>query len=87
MKAILGKEGIKAGFIDEANRKRLLEAARRLTAEGAEVIIAGCTEIPLVLRPEDLTVPLVDTLECLARAVLVRAGVTPPAPPRHPPPR
>ena len=46
-------------------------------ARGAEGIITGCTELPLVLRPGELALPVFDTLSILARAAVARAGVTP----------
>lgn len=39
------------------------EIADRLVDAGAQAIIAGCTEIELLLRPEDLTVPLYATTQ------------------------
>ena len=44
-----------------------VETARALALAGAEVIIAGCTEVPLVLGPGDVTVPLIDSTDVLAR--------------------
>ena len=46
-------------------------------ARGAAGIITGCTELPLVLRPGELALPVFDTLSILARAAVARAGVTP----------
>lgn len=40
--------------------------ANHLVEKGAEIIIAGCTEIPLVLKDKDLEVPLVSSTEVLA---------------------
>jgi aspartate racemase len=48
--------------------------ARRLEEAGAGAIVAGCTEIPLVLGQGDLRVPLVDVTEVLAVAA-VRAAL------------
>ena len=58
----------------------LFAAADGLIADksnGAQAIIAGCTEIPLALGQQDLSVPFFDTLTILARAAILRAGVTP----------
>ncbi|MGB5749494.1 MAG: amino acid racemase [Desulfobacterales bacterium] len=58
----------------------LIEAACSLIdtrSKGAEAIIAGCTEIPLVLGQEHLPVPYFDSLNILARAAIRRAGRTP----------
>ena len=40
-------------------------------------IIAGCTEIPLALSQEHLSVPYFDSLLLLARAAIRRAGIEP----------
>ena len=58
----------------------LVAAAESLIAhkpDGARGIIAGCTEIPLALGQQDLTVPYFDSLTILARAAIRRSGVTP----------
>jgi aspartate racemase len=58
----------------------LIEAARNLIdkePDGADTIIAGCTEIPLALGQEHLPVPYFDSLTILARAAIRRAGKTP----------
>ena len=33
---------------------------------GAEIIIAGCTEIPLVIKDNDINIPLISSTEVLA---------------------
>jgi aspartate racemase len=42
--------------------------AAALVAAGAEAVIAGCTEVPLLLEPADVAVPLTDSAEVLAAA-------------------
>ena len=49
------------------------ELAESLVARGAEVIVAGCTEIPLVLDAGMLDVPLVSSTDALARATVAMA--------------
>tara|TARA_Y100000741_G_scaffold353856_1_gene327501 strand:- start:378 stop:1121 length:744 start_codon:yes stop_codon:yes gene_type:complete len=44
----------------------MYKIANHLTEKGAEILIAGCTEIPLVLKNEDLNVPLISSTEVLA---------------------
>ena len=75
MRAIYGPRGIKGGG-KERPRALLRDAARGLADAGAEVVIAGCTEIPLVLTREDVSVPVVDPLEVVARVAvrLARPG-------------
>jgi aspartate racemase len=74
MEAIFGKKGIKAGFTSGRPRKLILEAAQKLIRQGAEAIIAGCTEVPLVLKDKDLSVPLIEPLRIAAEASIIRAG-------------
>ena len=54
-------------------RRILLEEARKMQRRRAQAIIMGCTEIPLVLRAQDLALPLLDATAVLARALVHRA--------------
>jgi len=74
MEAIYGKKGIKAGFGGQKPRRLLLEASEELLQHGAQALIAGCTEIPLVIRPDDIPVPLIDPMTIGARALINKAG-------------
>lgn len=74
MNAIIGPGGIKAGITSGRPRATIVAMARRLVSRGAEAIVAGCTEIPLVLRPGDLEVPLIEPMEIGARACVRKAG-------------
>jgi aspartate racemase len=55
----------------------LIAAAESLISQKAKGIIAGCTEIPLVLKPEHLPVPYFDALTILARTAILKAGRRP----------
>lgn len=68
MEAIYGTGGLKAGY--SAKPQKLLKAAALdLKARGAELVIAACTEISLVLRSSE-SLPVVDPLDVIAlRAV------------------
>ena len=48
--------------------------ARKLEAQGAEVIIAGCTEIPIVLTADDIEGELVSSTDVLVERTIVFAG-------------
>ena len=74
MEAIYGPRGIKAGFRAGAPRRAVLSAARRLVRNGAQAIMAGCTEIPLVLGPEDLDVPFIEPMRIGAEVCILMAG-------------
>ncbi|QTN19569.1 amino acid racemase [Brevundimonas sp. AJA228-03] len=60
--------GVKRGDTGPANRAEMAGLARVLVMAGADAIIAGCTEVPLLLGAEEVSVPLVDSAEVLARA-------------------
>ena len=54
-------EELGRGLVTKSTKERYLAIANQLIKEGAEGIIFGCTEIPLVIKPEDLLVPVFDT--------------------------
>jgi aspartate racemase len=74
MTAIYGKKGIKAGVTVGPPRRAILEVAAALVRGGAQGILAGCTEIPLVLRDVDLPVPLIEPMRIGALACIRKAG-------------
>ena len=49
------------GEIIDNSRRTCLKIIEGLTEQGAEGIILGCTELPLLVRPGDIHVPLFDT--------------------------
>ncbi|MET3027838.1 aspartate/glutamate racemase family protein [Flavobacterium sp. UW10123] len=54
-------EELGRGIATEETKKRYIEIASELIKNGAEGIILGCTEIPLVIKEGDLNVPIFDT--------------------------
>lgn len=74
MEAIYGPSGVKAGFTSGLSKEWIVNTARILIGRGAEAIIAGCTEVPLVLKPEDIPVPLIEPMEIVAKASILKAG-------------
>lgn len=67
-------QSVKAGDYVKGRELALRQGAR-LAASGAQAVIAGCTEIPLVLHGGDLEVPVVDATQILAeRCVRVALG-------------
>jgi aspartate racemase len=73
MEAIYGREGIKAIGPSENSKRLIIDASERLVCRGAKAIIAGCTEIPLVLKEGDLTVPVIDPISILAERAVENA--------------
>ncbi|TDT97305.1 aspartate racemase [Streptomyces sp. 846.5] len=51
----------------------LADAAQQLSVQGAQAIIAGCTEIPLGLPTDAVDVPVIDPAVILAQALVRRA--------------
>ena len=69
---------IKRGERGPQVREAMAALAADLTAGGAEAIIAGCTEVPLVLGADDIRLPFIDAGEVLARrCVAVCLGLEP----------
>lgn len=70
------------GVVAPASRRAYLEVIGRLVDAGAQGVVAGCTEIELLVGPDDLTVPLFPTArlhaEAAARFALGAAAVPPP---------
>jgi aspartate racemase len=77
MAAIYEIKGAPGGRDRDAIGAEVREISGRLIQRGAQGVIAGCTEIPLVLKPGDLSVPVFDTLLLLARAAIAAAGREP----------
>lgn len=59
-----------AGKVLESSRDKLLQIIERERAKGTDSIILGCTEICLILDPNDLPLPGFDTTEIHARAAV-----------------
>jgi len=70
MNLIYGTEGIKAGHITKKLKSDLIEIIMNLVKRDIDIIIAGCTELSLVISPNDLPVPLVDPVQILAECVV-----------------
>ncbi len=61
---------VKAGHVGRAQTELLVDAALGLIARGAGVLIAACTELPLILTESDVPVPLIDPTRVLAEAAV-----------------
>jgi aspartate racemase len=56
------------GQVRDESRRAFADVVRGLVTQQAEGVILGCTEIGLLLRPEDASVPLFDTATIHAEA-------------------
>ena len=58
------------GRLEDSSRRGCVRIIARLIERGAEGIILGCTELPLLIRPSDVPVPLFDTTRLHAEAAV-----------------
>jgi aspartate racemase len=64
---------IKAGDKSREVAEQLGTLAELLASAGADIIIAACTEIPLVLDAAKITVPVISSTDVLARKTIALA--------------
>ena len=67
MDIIYGPRGIKAGHVSGEVITRLTRLFEVFQQQGAEYVIAGCTEISLVLKNELMPLPVIDPMDLLTR--------------------
>src|SRR5258708_23502553 len=67
---------VKGGALGASERAAFLACASDVAAAGAEAILAGCTEVPLLLGPADAPVPLIDATRALAERAVAWAHLT-----------
>ena len=66
-------EELVQGRVEPASRDAYRAVIARLVERGAEAVILGCTEIMLLVKPQDSAVPLFDTTGIHAQAAVERA--------------
>lgn len=59
-------EAVKIGKKETETKLKIIDVANKLIAVGAECIVIGCTEISIVLKDGDLSVPVFDSNQLLA---------------------
>ena len=68
---------IKATGVTAEIKDQMMAMAQHLIGFGAQAVIAGCTEVPLVLSQGDLPVPLIDSTDILAKRCVHYASAIP----------
>lgn len=63
-------EELTRGIIKSDTKKKYIKIIEELTASGADGVILGCTEIPLLIKQDDLRIHVVDSSEIHAEAAL-----------------
>ena len=61
------------GTLKDSTRDYFRRSVAELAAAGCDAVVMACTEIPLVLRAEDVEIPLLDSTRLLAKAALKEA--------------
>jgi aspartate racemase len=61
------------GKVLEPSRIQCLEAVAWLRDQGCDGVVLGCTELPLIVLPEEAPLPTLDSTRLLARAAIQRA--------------
>ncbi len=56
------------GQVRESSRASFVRVVERMVSDGADGVVAGCTEIELLLRPDDVPVPMFATTRLHAEA-------------------
>ena len=67
---------VKAGSLDAA-RTEFVPIARAMLDRGADAIVLGCTELPLIACPPEVAARLIDPTFALARAIVRHAQAAP----------
>ena len=68
---------VKSGDTGPEVRATMAGQAQAMIDAGAEIILAACTEVPLVFGPGDVPIPVISATDALVTAVLRAAGVEP----------
>ena len=58
------------GIFNDSSHDKFIEIINGLISKGAEGVILGCTEIPLIIEQSDVSVPVFDTAELHAKAAV-----------------
>jgi aspartate racemase len=61
------------GILNDRSRDRLIAIVEKLADNGAEAVVLGCTEIPLLIHQEDVSVPVFDTTRIHAESAVDHA--------------
>ena len=75
MNAIIFEELVYGRF-ESQSRRFFQEVIGRMQKAGCDAVALCCTEIPLLIRPEDSPLPTLDSTRLLARAALKKAAET-----------
>jgi aspartate racemase len=61
------------GIFSEESRKEFNKIIQKLAKNNCDAVVLGCTEIPLLVNPNDSPLPTLDSTRLLARAAIRKA--------------
>ena len=64
------KEELGIGYINPETKKNYITIVNELVESGAECIILGCTEIPMLISQDDFKIPVFDTTKIHSQAIV-----------------
>ena len=64
------KEELGRGIIKEETKQQYITYINEMIGKGAEGIILGCTELPMILSQQDIKVPVFDTTKIHSKAAV-----------------
>jgi len=64
------REELGIGFINPATKEKYKEIVKELVDRGAECIILGCTEIPMLVSQDDFEIPVLDTTKIHSQSIV-----------------
>lgn len=64
------KEELGRGIINLDTKQNYISIVKDLVGRGAQGIILGCTEIPMLISQEDFSIPIFDTTKIHSRAIV-----------------
>jgi aspartate racemase len=67
------KEELGIGFINPQTKANYIAIVKELVERGAECVILGCTEIPMLISQDDFTIPIFDTTKIHSEAIVAYA--------------
>lgn len=64
------KEELGIGFVNPETKAKYITIVKELADRGAECIILGCTEIPMLINQADVAIPVFDTTKIHSEAIV-----------------
>ena len=64
------KRELGVGFINSKTKTKYISIVRDLVNRGAECLVLGCTEIPMLISQADFAIPVFDTIKIHSEAIV-----------------